>query len=338
MDAPAPRRRFSRRNLLRLGGAGALAALAAEAVRVFALTNHHTVIPGKVYRSAQLSREQLARFIAEKRIRTVMNLRGTCPEVAWYLDECRAAYDAGISQEDLTLSAKRLPPPTEVRRLVEVFDRTAYPVVMHCQRGADRTGLASATAVLLLTDATLSQALRQLWPRYGHVEGGRTVVIDEFFRYYESWLAATGTTHAPDVFRRWVERDYCPGAYRADLALLGPNPATIPARTGFVLPIRAANTSVEPWQFQTGGSGGVQLRYQLFVPDGARLYKGTVGHFTRVVRPGESIEFAAGFPPIAQPGRYLVHADMLETAPIDLHDADFVQYGSEPLVFDVRVT
>ena len=37
------------------------------------------------------------------------------------------------------------------------------------------------------------------------------------------------------------------------------------------------------------------------------------------------------------PGRYVFHADLVDTQVIDLHDADFVQYGSEPLVVDVTV-
>src|SRR5204863_5012641 len=104
-----------------------------------------------------------------KNIRTVINLRGTSqrtPKEEWYIGECRATHDANVSQEDITLSAKRLPAPAEVRRLIDVLDRTEYPILVHCQRGADRTGLVSTAAVLLHTDATLDQARRQLWPRY----------------------------------------------------------------------------------------------------------------------------------------------------------------------------
>ena len=67
MDAP-PTRRFTRRTLFRLAGAGLFVGLTAEAVRVVALTNRHTVIPGKAYRTAQLSPDQLASFIADKKI------------------------------------------------------------------------------------------------------------------------------------------------------------------------------------------------------------------------------------------------------------------------------
>ncbi len=335
MDAPTPTRRFSRRNLFRLIGVGGGLAVTAEALRVFAYTNEHTIIAGRAYRSAQLTPAQLERVIAEKQIRTVLNLRGTCPNAAWYLGECRTTHAAGVSQEDITLSAKRLPAPAEIRRMIEVLDHTEYPIILHCHQGADRTGLVATAILLLQTDSTLDEARRQLWPRYGHVRAGRTVVIDQFFDYYEAWLAAKQLAHTPAQFRHWATSEYSPGAYRAELTLLTAPEAR--AGQGFTLTIRAKNTSVEPWQFLTGGSGGIQLRYQLFEPGGTKLYKGHAGHLQAVVKPGEHIDLVAGFPPMAAPGRYLVHTDMLDTASIDLHDADFVQYGSEPLVFDVNV-
>src|SRR5687768_4534357 len=109
--SPPPRRLITRRNLLRLAGAGAFAGVAAEAARVFLGSNEHTVIPGKVYRSAQLSEQKLRRVIAEKKIRTVVNLRGCCPETNWYMDDARAVHATGVNLEDIRLSAKRYPPP-----------------------------------------------------------------------------------------------------------------------------------------------------------------------------------------------------------------------------------
>lgn len=339
MDAPPPpRRSFTRRWLFRLLWAGPLAAVAAEAVRVFALTNKHTVVPGKVYRSAQLGPDELARVIDERGIKTVVNLRGTGPEVAWYAAEARTTHAKGVCQEDVSLSAKRLPAPAEVRRLVEVLDKTAYPILLHCQRGADRTGLASAAVLLLHTDATLARARRQLWPRYGHIEGGRTDVIDRFFDLYQAWLTTAGQGHTPDRFRHWATQEYCPGPYRAALSVVGPDPPAVPAGQGFTLTIRAANTSVEPWAFKPGAAGGVQLRYRLYAsgPGGGKRYTGHAGRLTATIHPGEHIDLAAGFPP--QPaGQYVVHADLLDAQPVDILDADFVQYGSEPLVFDVLV-
>jgi hypothetical protein len=339
MDAPEPTppaapRRFTRRGLLKLAGGAAGAALVAEFARVVFLSNAHTVVPGRVYRTAQLKPERLSRFIADNGIRTVVNLRGVCSEMPWYLAECRATHAANVNQEDITLSAKRLPAPAEVRRLVEVLDRTDYPVVFHCARGADRTGLAATAARLLLTADSLSQARRQLWPRYGHISAGRTYAIDQFFNYYERWLEARGEEHAPNRFRQWVNADYCPGAYRAQLELVGPS--RFAAGRGFAVEVRATNASVEPWDFTPGAAGGFRMRYTLGTLSGASVRRAFCGQFARIVKPGDSVVLTCGFPPLPA-GTYLLNADLLEAQPIELLNTEFVQYGSEPLLAALEV-
>jgi hypothetical protein len=264
-----------------------------------------------------------------------VNLRGVCSDTAWYLGECRVTHDTDVNQEDITFSAKRFPAPAEVQRLVEVIDHTAYPIVFHCQRGADRTGMASAIARLLLTNDDLPTARRQLWPRYGHFAVGRTAVLDEFFDYYAAWLSACGEAHAPDRFRRWVATDYCPGPYRAQLTLI--DPPRFAANRGFVATVRAVNTSIEPWTFATGGAGGIRLRYTLTGPTGEAVHRGACGQFARTVTPGDSIDLACGFPPLPA-GDYLLHADLLDAQPIELLNTNFVQYGSEPLLAAVHLS
>jgi protein tyrosine phosphatase (PTP) superfamily phosphohydrolase (DUF442 family) len=324
---------LSRRTLLKAVGGAVGLGFAAEAVRVVALTNVHTVIPGRVYRTAQLRPDGLDALIAEKGVRTVVNLRGVCAPNPWYLDECRVTHAAGVNQEDVTFSAKRFPSPTELARLIDVLDRCEYPIVLHCQRGADRTGMASTVVKLLQTDADLAAARRQLWPRYGHFAVGRAAVLDAFFDYYERWLAARGEAHAPDRFRRWVATDYCPGPFRARLALLGPT--SFPADRGFAVTVRAVNASVEPWHFAPGRAGGIRLRYSLGIND-AIVFRATGGLLERTVRPGEHIDVACGLPPLAA-GAYAFYADLLDAQPIELLNTDFVQYGSEPLTATVTL-
>jgi hypothetical protein len=283
-----------------------------------------------------LSRARLERSIGEKKIRTVINLRGCCPNMPWYLDEARATHGTGISQEDITLSAKRYPHPGEIGRLIDVFDHTDFPVLLHCAAGADRTGLAAAIAILILTDRSLAAARRQLWPRYGHFAVGRTGRLDAFLDYYDNWLNAHGQPHTPERFRHWFAEHYCPGPFRAELKLLSPMPLTAAAGRGFTAEVRATNRSVEPWTFSPGGSGGIQLRYTLYTKAGAFVHRGHAGLLERTVHPGESIDLTAGFPPVAA-GKHMLHIDLLDAQPIDLLDTDFSQYGSEPLIVELVV-
>ena len=215
----------------------------------------------------------------------------------WYMADARATHAAGISQEDITLSAKRYPHPGEIGRLIEVFDHTDYPVLIHCAAGADRTGLASAIALLLFSDeqsrCRTPATMATIRPLRGRPHGA----LDEFLDYYENWLAALGEPHSPERFRKWFAETYCPGPYRAELKVLAPLPLVVPAKRGFTVTIRATNRSVEPWTFSPGGSGGIRLRYSVYSKAGAFVYRGHAGLFARTVHPGESIDLVAGFPP-----------------------------------------
>ena len=80
-----PSRRFTIRGLLLL----AVAVPGYEVFRVVVWTNRHSVIPDRVYRSAQPSGGELRDEIRAKKIRTVINLRGVSPGYDWYADEAR---------------------------------------------------------------------------------------------------------------------------------------------------------------------------------------------------------------------------------------------------------
>src|SRR5436190_242481 len=89
-NAESPPRRRAWLRWLALGGLGvALLALAAEVVRVLALNNFHTIVPGSAYRSAQLSPEALEAAVKAHGIRTVINLRGCSEEADYYRAESR---------------------------------------------------------------------------------------------------------------------------------------------------------------------------------------------------------------------------------------------------------
>ncbi len=246
---------------------GLILAVAAEAARVLFISNVHEVAPGRVYRSAQLSAKQLNGLIQQRGIRTIINLRGYCTQFDWYLDECRLAHDLDVSQEDVTLSANRLPPPTELRRLIEVFDRTEYPIVLHCRQGADRTGLASAIWMLLYSDADYATARAQCGARYAHVPVLTTVSMDRFFDLYEGWLQANSLVHKPANFRQWVLNDYRADPAPAQLELISPT-ASVEVDKPLTLMLRDRNLSNSTWEFKPGTGTGIHVRYQVMTEGG----------------------------------------------------------------------
>jgi predicted protein tyrosine phosphatase len=337
-DAAPPNTRGSLARAIVVGCLlGALLACVVEIGRMTMDRNRHAVVPGRVYRSAQLKPAQLERVVREHDIKTVVNLRGR-PFSDWYPAESAATQGLGVSQEDVTTSANRLPAPGEIRRLIEVFDHSEHPILIHCQQGADRTGLAAAAYLLLYTDADFATARRQCSPRYGHLPIHTAASMDDFFDLYEAWLQGEGKTHSPDNFRHWATEEYCPGPGSARLELLSP---TEPATVGkpFAFTVRAYNTSQEAWQLRAGSQAGVHARYIVQGPDGIIQFTGMTGisdkagflmagFFNATVPPGGSVDLSLPVPAPAAPGRYRLYFDLAQ------RNVAFAQYGSEPLFHD----
>ncbi len=315
----------------------AVIAFVIEFLRVTAWTNQHTVIPGKIYRSAQPNESDLRDYAAEKGIKTIINLRGLCPEFGWYQDETRTAHDLGISQEDITLSANSLPPPNELRRVVEVLDRSEYPILIHCRRGADRTGLVGTMALLLFTDATLGEARQQLLPRYGHFRFGRTAAMDKFFDLYENSLAGTDG-HTRERFRQWVLHEYSPGPARSKLSWVEPFPSSIPADTPLGVTLRAENRSNVPWELKPGTFASVHVAFTMYSEDGSVAQSGRTGLRFETVPVGGTTDILVPLSGL-QAGRYKLIVELHDSTAggIPFLTNSFVKFGDESLIGELVV-
>jgi protein tyrosine phosphatase (PTP) superfamily phosphohydrolase (DUF442 family) len=288
-------------------------------------SNIHTVIPGRVYRSAQLAPNDLEKVVNNYGIRTVLNLRGCSAPIPWYLDECRVTQQHGVSQEDICLSSSRLPSVTEVQRLLEVLDRCEQPILLHCRRGADRTGMVSALILLLNTDVPYATGRRQLSLRFGHLPVPPPVCLDRFFDMYESWLAKNGTTHTPERLRSWIERDYCPGRLRSRLEVLEA-PDRLTRGRPAAMRVRCHNTGTEPWRLQKDAKAAIHAAFYIYDDQDRMVVSGQAGMFDAEVAPGESCDVTLVLPAPKTPGQYHLLMDM-----VDEQQCWFFQVGSEPL-------
>lgn len=331
--APLPHRGpgFRWRILLWGSVTGLLLALGLEIGCMIGSRNFHPVIRGHVYRCAQMTSGKLDTVLKAHGIRTVVNLRGYCAPFPWYLDECRTTQGGEVSHEDITLSAGRLPSVHEIRRLVDVLDRTEYPVLLHCRHGADRTGLVSAVVLLLQTEAGLAQARYQLGLRYGHIRLGRTRHLDRFFDLYEEWLHDQGREHSRAAFRRWITQDYCPGECRCQLTPLEV-PASIEAGRPAAIRLRVRNTSVKPWYMHPGTNAGIHAVYAIGDGKNQCLSLDRAGLLEAVVAPGEHIDLTLALPVLNDPGVYSMLIDLA-----DEQHCWFYQAGSDPLQLTFQV-
>lgn len=331
------------RYALKVGMWLVIAAFVAETVRVLAFLNLHTVVEGRVYRSAQPGADDLRKLVDQYGIRTVINLRGMArdgdPNAKWYFTEAGANHDLNISQEDITLSAGRLPPPDELRRLIDVLDHTEYPIIFHCKSGADRTGLTATIVRLLYTDDTLGAARIQLLPRYGHFRFGRTAAIDQFFDLYEQWLDDQQAEHRPELFRRWATEVYTPGPAQSELVWLDKVPNPIPANEGFSVRLRAINRSNVAWELKPGDQAGIHLAYVVASGPTVAAYRGKAGLFHATIPPGGHVDLTLAVPPLKEPGTYALAAELIDArgSGVPIRAYSFVQFGDSAILAEVVV-
>ena len=131
--------------------------------------NFHSVVHGEFYRSAQLSPAQLERHVRDHSIKTIINLRGENVNAQWYNAEVETAARLGVQHIDFAMSSGTVLTPERADQLVAIMRAAPKPILVHCQSGADRTGLVSVIYSQQIAGVGDDVAERQLSVRYGHV-------------------------------------------------------------------------------------------------------------------------------------------------------------------------
>lgn len=152
--------------------------------------NFHSVIDGEVYRSAQPTPQQLQAYIKNYGIRSVINLRGEHVGRDWYDAEVTAANANGAAHYSFRMSASQQLTQDRAEELLDLMEKAEKPVLIHCQAGADRSGLAAALYMAAIAKAGEKAAERQISFWYGHISIPMTAAypMDETFEALEPWL------------------------------------------------------------------------------------------------------------------------------------------------------
>jgi len=144
--------------------------------------NFHAVIPGELYRSAQLSPTQIETYVRENGIRSIVNLRGENVKHDWYNQEVKTAQRLGIEHIDFKMSARKIMTPERADQLVDILRSAPKPILIHCQAGADRTGLVAVIYSQQIAGMDAKVAAQQLSIAYGHLSIpylSKTYAMDE---------------------------------------------------------------------------------------------------------------------------------------------------------------
>jgi protein tyrosine phosphatase (PTP) superfamily phosphohydrolase (DUF442 family) len=323
---------------LAVGGALGLVTLAVGGLAAAALLrvwlfgdNLHVVVPG-VYRSAQLDPARLDAVAQQLGLRALLNLRGGHDGNGWFRAEQQVAAARGLEAYTLRLSARRLPSQPDLVRLVEILQTAERPLLIHCLRGTDRSGLAAALAVLL-DGGDPERARREYDLVHGYVGALSVSDLPQVIDSYEAWLAAAGLEHEPAQLLRFARRGYTPYFYRASIEV-DELPAAPSLHGDQPLAFRVTNTSPQAWQLTPAGGLGVHLGLRLAALDGEPPFSLELRGDTprRRVAPGESIRLGARLPPLPRPGRYRLHVDL-----VDEQVTWFSEMGSPPLDLELEV-
>jgi len=293
-----------------------------EIVRMTVGPNWHVIVPQELYRSAQLSESELQTAVDRFGIKTIINLRSKCPWESWYRDEACVSEQRNVKLINLNFSAYLPPPPQELQKLWKALETAPRPILIHCRRGADRTGLASSLAMLHHDDKQpLATSIQQLSIRAGHLGLGRVEIMGIVLDMYKQWLGTNQLEHDRSNLKKWIHEGYRPCTLWAKIDAVS-IPKEIYLGQPEVVRLRLQNGSNETWKFQRGSLNGVHVRGWI-EPEGNRpppwadqnidppnRIRLSGGMMNVDVPPQGTIEIDVPVPAIKKAGRYELFLDI----------------------------
>ncbi|MCB0393881.1 MAG: tyrosine-protein phosphatase, partial [Bdellovibrionales bacterium] len=150
------------------------------------LRNFHEIDPGKFYRSAQLTPEELRQITKMYGIRTVINLRGRQTGKSWYENQKSTLNEMGVPQVDIAFDSDTVPQRVRLMRYLNTLKNSERPILIHCRSGADRTGLSSAIYMYDYMGASKEEAETQMSSDYLHLENFKPAK-KHFFDHYKGY-------------------------------------------------------------------------------------------------------------------------------------------------------
>ncbi|PIE21979.1 MAG: hypothetical protein CSA62_14635 [Planctomycetota bacterium] len=147
-------------------------------------TGYQAITGGGAYRSSQLSPDELIWRLREDGIRSVICLRGDRPGHRWWEREVEICAERGVAHYSLGWSAFGIGDDRIIAYL-RLLDSTPRPLLIHCQAGRDRTGLAAAIYRHHVLGHAAEDAEDELaFLPYGHVPLFGYEAMDQAFERY----------------------------------------------------------------------------------------------------------------------------------------------------------
>ncbi|MBX7255642.1 MAG: tyrosine-protein phosphatase [Candidatus Hydrogenedentes bacterium] len=164
--------------------------------------NFRTVEAQTLYRSGQLPASRLEKAIEDDGIRTVISLRHPDPDSRWYREEREACERHDVAHFDLPWSKEKLPEPESLAQFVKWCLSAEKPILVHCQGGTHRSGVASAV-YLLLQGKTVDEARKQFGPFFDNAPIGTLLDLYDGSKPFAEWVNAD----YPRVYAKLVPKE-----------------------------------------------------------------------------------------------------------------------------------
>lgn len=175
--------------------------------------NFVEVDPGKFYRSAQLTPEELQGAIDKYGIKTVISLRGAPKNSYWVPGQIEVLAKNKVEFLDFGWTSDYFPSNDDFRGFMRALRDAPRPILVHCRTGADRTGEAAAIYAMEFMKMPKDQAIHEhLSFRNWHVPMFHPAKT-EFAKRYQGldWALSKYDMCDPDNIK-WTEPGHCPPA------------------------------------------------------------------------------------------------------------------------------
>jgi protein tyrosine phosphatase (PTP) superfamily phosphohydrolase (DUF442 family) len=180
-----------------------------------ALYSNRYRLAGGLYRSGQLSPDQVRRLSRRYGLKTLINLRGLNEEAPFVRLEAEASVGQGLRFFALRALSRGLLSREELIEMMDFIRGMELPALVHCKSGADRVGHFSVLYRHIRLGEPIETAMKELHWRYGHIAASKTGMLDHFFFTY------LRERRDGQSFESWVRHDYCPERVQQTFKPLG---------------------------------------------------------------------------------------------------------------------
>jgi protein-tyrosine phosphatase len=184
------------------------------AYRLVFTRNFTEVVPGKLYRSGELNKNQLDHYVSTYKIKTLVDLRlqDDASDKEGVVKR-QILQDNGVAFYHVHLRSSSSDQFEELKELIHVFDTAAPPFLVGCSDGVHRSGVAAAIWLMLYNNTKPDESLSQLSHRYGFFNGNRKLLeivrgrqgIEQVLYDFIFQTNSHNGDNNGEMFRSWID-------------------------------------------------------------------------------------------------------------------------------------